>query len=503
MCGDNSEAKGIVLLCDSCDAEYHLTCCTPPLEACPEGEWFCLTCRVNRGDEVSLLYNEERAKKEATAKQHAWLGKPVLPNKAGKKRLASGDPSSSTSSSPSPHHKKPRPNTPTPTNTTTATNATTNDNANNNNNSAISDVIPSGVDPNASPAHSDGASGGSHIDVTGGGPSSPGRRNRRRAGKVVRRTAAAAAAAAPPAAAVSAAAAAATAVPAAPAAAAAGSAGEATARGAQHRASSGSASERRSPATTAAAAAAAAAAAVSGGVGGVGSGAGTRAAGARWDAALPPPCFICQEDVTHWGANAGNGEALECSYDGCDRVFHVTCVAHLLQDAAAQTLGGCGAAPGTWECPLHRCARCGADEDGRQLGDCTGASSAVARRSSGGGGDGDCGGGSGGSGGGGGRRRGGGGGGGGGGRGGGQGAQRLWQCTWCSVAFCMKHLPPQLATAGRKARVADANQCVHCRSPSPRVKLALLLERVCSRVANHHLAIPFLRPFMPGIASPF
>ena len=58
MCGDNSEAKGIVLLCDSCDAEYHLTCCTPPLEACPEGEWFCLTCRMNRGDPVSDLFHE-------------------------------------------------------------------------------------------------------------------------------------------------------------------------------------------------------------------------------------------------------------------------------------------------------------------------------------------------------------------------------------------------------------------------------------------------------------
>ncbi|CAM9986040.1 unnamed protein product, partial [Ectocarpus sp. 8 AP-2014] len=92
---------------------------------------------------------------------------------------------------------------------------------------------------------------------------------------------------------------------------------------------------------------------------------------------------------------------------------------------------------------------------------------------------------------------------GGGGGGGGAGSRRLWQCTWCSVAFCMKHLPPQLATAGRKARVADANQCVHCRSPSPRVKLAILLEGMCSRIANHHLAIPFLRPFMPGIASSF
>lgn len=58
MCGDNSEAKGIVLLCDSCDAEYHLTCCTPPLEACPEGEWFCLTCRMNRGDLVADLFHE-------------------------------------------------------------------------------------------------------------------------------------------------------------------------------------------------------------------------------------------------------------------------------------------------------------------------------------------------------------------------------------------------------------------------------------------------------------
>lgn len=34
-----------------------------------------------------------------------------------------------------------------------------------------------------------------------------------------------------------------------------------------------------------------------------------------------------------------------------------------------------------------------------------------------------------------------------------------------------------------------------------RVKLALLLEGMCSRLANHHLAIPFLRPFLPGIAG--
>lgn len=60
MCGDNNEAKGDILLCDSCDAEYHLACCTPPLKACPEGEWFCLTCRVNKGEPVSVLFNEVR-----------------------------------------------------------------------------------------------------------------------------------------------------------------------------------------------------------------------------------------------------------------------------------------------------------------------------------------------------------------------------------------------------------------------------------------------------------
>lgn len=58
MCGDNNEAKGDILLCDSCDAEYHLTCCTPPLTACPEGEWFCLTCRANQGEAVSDLLAE-------------------------------------------------------------------------------------------------------------------------------------------------------------------------------------------------------------------------------------------------------------------------------------------------------------------------------------------------------------------------------------------------------------------------------------------------------------
>lgn len=122
---------------------------------------------------------------------------------------------------------------------------------------------------------------------------------------------------------------------------------------------------------------------------------------------------------------------MRCAKDGCGRVFHVTCVAHILQDIAANSPGGIGASAGKWMCPLHRCARCGKEgEEGGGGGDNKG--------------DGD------------------------------GSEERLWQCTWCSVAFCMKHLPSQLATAGRKARVADANQCVHCRSPSPRSVRAVL-----------------------------
>jgi hypothetical protein len=43
VCGLDVVA-GTVLLCDSCDAEYHTKCLDPPLSAEPEGEWFCPKC---------------------------------------------------------------------------------------------------------------------------------------------------------------------------------------------------------------------------------------------------------------------------------------------------------------------------------------------------------------------------------------------------------------------------------------------------------------------------
>lgn len=37
-----------MLLCDSCDAAYHIYCLTPPLSSIPPGNWFCPRCPLKR-----------------------------------------------------------------------------------------------------------------------------------------------------------------------------------------------------------------------------------------------------------------------------------------------------------------------------------------------------------------------------------------------------------------------------------------------------------------------
>ena len=51
VCGSTEDAPGSndILLCDACDAGYHLRCLQPPLEAVPEGDWFCAQCAAARG----------------------------------------------------------------------------------------------------------------------------------------------------------------------------------------------------------------------------------------------------------------------------------------------------------------------------------------------------------------------------------------------------------------------------------------------------------------------
>jgi hypothetical protein len=42
-CGQ-SDREESMLLCDGCDAGYHMACLTPPLTNVPSGEWFCIDC---------------------------------------------------------------------------------------------------------------------------------------------------------------------------------------------------------------------------------------------------------------------------------------------------------------------------------------------------------------------------------------------------------------------------------------------------------------------------
>lgn len=50
VCYSKHDEKNI-LICDSCDEEYHIYCLDPPLTTVPKDKWFCPTCK--KGDECS------------------------------------------------------------------------------------------------------------------------------------------------------------------------------------------------------------------------------------------------------------------------------------------------------------------------------------------------------------------------------------------------------------------------------------------------------------------
>lgn len=47
VCGVDKDDNS-VLLCDTCDAEYHTYCLNPPLARIPEGNWYCPSCVVSK-----------------------------------------------------------------------------------------------------------------------------------------------------------------------------------------------------------------------------------------------------------------------------------------------------------------------------------------------------------------------------------------------------------------------------------------------------------------------
>ncbi|KAK4272092.1 hypothetical protein QN277_020691 [Acacia crassicarpa] len=67
VCGIDRDDDS-VLLCDTCDAEYHTYCLNPPLARIPEGNWYCPSCVDNRHavqdvSQCSKLIGKPRSKK--------------------------------------------------------------------------------------------------------------------------------------------------------------------------------------------------------------------------------------------------------------------------------------------------------------------------------------------------------------------------------------------------------------------------------------------------------
>jgi hypothetical protein len=70
---------------NKCDSPWHLKCLDPPLDAVPDGEWFCLDCEEDPGAPVGAWATAKKSKSKAKAKR------PSSPSdsEAGVKRKAS------------------------------------------------------------------------------------------------------------------------------------------------------------------------------------------------------------------------------------------------------------------------------------------------------------------------------------------------------------------------------------------------------------------------------
>lgn len=61
-----------VLLCDTCDSEYHTYCLNPPLARIPEGNWYCPSClagkRIAQVSSYGMQIRKKRYQKDLTDK---------------------------------------------------------------------------------------------------------------------------------------------------------------------------------------------------------------------------------------------------------------------------------------------------------------------------------------------------------------------------------------------------------------------------------------------------
>jgi len=65
VCEKDTGEDDSLLECEKCDNPYHLACLDPPLDAVPEGEWFCPDCDEEPGAPVVVGAGKRPAKKKA------------------------------------------------------------------------------------------------------------------------------------------------------------------------------------------------------------------------------------------------------------------------------------------------------------------------------------------------------------------------------------------------------------------------------------------------------
>merc|ERR1719330_906855 len=107
-CGKADRPESI-LLCDSCDAGWHLTCLRPALMVIPEGDWFCPACnhkklltslteKLSELDGLLKKTEAERRRKERLAFINKSLSKtlPTTQKKESNKRYESSEDDSSS-----------------------------------------------------------------------------------------------------------------------------------------------------------------------------------------------------------------------------------------------------------------------------------------------------------------------------------------------------------------------------------------------------------------------
>ncbi|PPQ97999.1 hypothetical protein CVT26_003061 [Gymnopilus dilepis] len=86
-CGKDHGEDDSPLECDKCDAPWHLQCLNPPLDAVPDGEWFCPDCLDDPGAPVGA-WAVKKEKPKTKSKRPAPVEEEDEDNEGGAKRKA-------------------------------------------------------------------------------------------------------------------------------------------------------------------------------------------------------------------------------------------------------------------------------------------------------------------------------------------------------------------------------------------------------------------------------